>query len=260
MDDDAAPDPLPPPEALPAPPPAAHGPVTTGWAARIIALFEVIICSDYPTQIVLATAFASFGYTPFTHAHRLSVSYVVALSLIDTGLLVGLIVLFLRAHGERPRDIFLGRRPAAREAALGVPLIVAAFLLGITVLGLIQHFAPSLHTVPRNPLEDLIRSGRDAWLFALVVVVAGGVREELQRAFLLHRFSQSLGGAWVGVVVTSVAFGAGHLVQGRDAMVATGTLGAFWAVVYLARRSVLAPMVSHAGFDLIEIVAGRMLP
>jgi membrane protease YdiL (CAAX protease family) len=31
-------------------------------------------------------------------------------------------------------------------------------------------------------------------------------------------------------------------------------LGAFWGMVYLRRRSTVAPMVSHAGFDLLQIV------
>src|SRR5205085_10923068 len=117
------------------------------------------------------------------------------------------------------------------------------------------------HTVEHNPLQDLVRTRGDALLFALVVVVAGGVREELQRAFLLRRFEVSLGGARVGVVVTSVAFGSGHLLQGADAAIATGLLGAFWGLVYLRRRSMVAPMVSHAGFDLAQIagflVVGR---
>ena len=56
------------------------------------------------------------------------------------------------------------------------------------------------------------------------------------------------------MIVTSVAFGAGHLVQGYDAAIVTGLLGAFWGVVYLRRRSVVAPMVSHAGFDLLQIL------
>ena len=55
-------------------------------------------------------------------------------------------------------------------------------------------------------------------------------------------------------MVTSVAFGAGHLMQGTDAALATGLLGAFWGVVYLRRRSAVAPMVSHAGFNLLQIV------
>ena len=221
---------------------------------RIVALLEVLLRSDYPTQLALGTTFALFGLRPGAGG-RMSLTYVTVLSLADTAVLVGLIVFFVRAHGERPRDVFLGRRRIAREALIGIPLILVAFAIAVAVLLLVQRFAPSLHTVARNPLEDLIASPAQAALFAVVVVVAGGVREELQRAFLLHRFDVWLGGGAVGVVVTSVAFGAGHLeVQGVDAALATGLLGACWSIVYLVRRSAVAPIVSHAGFDLLEIV------
>ncbi|OFV89785.1 MAG: hypothetical protein A3G76_03180 [Acidobacteria bacterium RIFCSPLOWO2_12_FULL_65_11] len=219
---------------------------------RIVAVLEVLLCSDVPTQLALGATFAAFGYGPLDSAGRLRVGYVVGLSLIDTLMLVGLVLLFLRAHGERPRDVIFGRRPAA-DAALGVPLALAALAIGIGMLLTIRLLAPSLRTVERNPLEALLGSTRDAWLFALVAIVAGGVREEIQRAFLLHRFEEWLGGAKVGVLVTSTAFGAGHLLQGLDAAVTTGLLGAFWGVVYLRRRSAVAPMVSHAGFDLLQI-------
>jgi membrane protease YdiL (CAAX protease family) len=118
----------------------------------------------------------------------------------------------------------------------------------------VQRWAPSLHTVAQNPHEQMLGRPRDIWLFALVSIVAGGIREETQRAFLLHRFEVWLGGGTVGLVVTSVAFGFGHLIQGVDAAVATALLGAFWGMVYLRRRSTVAPMVSHAGFDLLQIV------
>ena len=36
-------------------------------------------------------------------------------------------------------------------------------------------------------------------------------------------------------------------------MIATGLLGALWAVVYLRRRSSVAPIVSHAGFNSLEV-------
>ena len=42
--------------------------------------------------------------------------------------------------------------------------------------------------------------------------------------------------------------------RGVDATVATGMLGLFWGAVYLRRRSCVAPIVSHAGFDLMQIV------
>jgi membrane protease YdiL (CAAX protease family) len=226
-----------------------EGPPLTG---RIVAAIEILICSDFLTQLALGGTLTALGYKPFVG--RLNVSYVVFLSLADAVLLVGLILLMLYAHGERPREVLVGRRPIAGEFLLGLPLTIVALAIGVAVLVSIRQFAPGLHTVADNPLQELLRSPRDAWLFAFVVFVAGGVREEIQRAFLLHRFNVWLGGPAVGVIVTSVAFGAGHLLQGVDAAIATGLLGAFWGVVYLRRRSCIAPIVSHSGFDLIQIV------
>lgn len=220
---------------------------------RAIAVIEILLCSDLPTQVAIGATFNAFGFAPHASPGRLSVPYVVGLSLVDAVALVALVLLFLRAHGERPRDVLLGRRRIGREIVVGLPMTLTAFGIAIGVLLAVRQFAPSLHTVELNPLQDLMRSPRDAWLFALVVVVAGGVREEIQRAFLIHRFDVWLGGGVTGVVVTSVAFGAGHWIQGADAAIATGLLGAFWGVVYLRRRSCIAPMVSHSGFDLLQI-------
>jgi membrane protease YdiL (CAAX protease family) len=55
------------------------------------------------------------------------------------------------------------------------------------------------------------------------------------------------------VGIYSVLFGLGHYEQGYDAMVMTSVLGASWGVVYLTRRSIVAPMVSHAGFNLAQL-------
>ena len=67
---------------------------------RVVALLEVLLCSDYPTQLALGTTFALFGFRP-SATGRMSLGYIAALSLTDTVLLIGLIVFFLRAHGER---------------------------------------------------------------------------------------------------------------------------------------------------------------
>ena len=223
------------------------------FAERSVALLEVVLCSDFPTQLVLAATFAVFGFRSQVDG-ALSLTYVAALSLTDTVVLVGLIVLFLRARGEDPLHVFFGGRPLLAEARAGVPLLFVAFGVALAVMLSAQALAPWLHTVAHNPLQDLVRSPGQAALFAVVLIVAGGIREEVQRAFLLQRFERWLGGARVGLVVTSVAFGAGHFIQGADAAVATATLGAFWGAVYLRRRSIAAPVVSHAGFNLVQIL------
>jgi membrane protease YdiL (CAAX protease family) len=221
---------------------------------RIVALFEVLLCSDYPTQLAVGATLYVFGLRPMTPAGTLSLRYVVALSLVDTALLVGLIILFLRSHGERVRPVLLGARSRWREAQAGLPMTIGALVIAVAAIGAVRLLAPSLHNLERNPLQDVIHGPRDAALFALVVVVAGGVREEVQRAFILHRFDVWLGGPAAGLVASSIAFGLGHRLQGNDVAIATGLLGFYWGAAYLRRRSCIAPMVSHAGFNLIELL------
>jgi len=213
----------------------------------------VLVCSDFPTQIFVGQVLALAGIRPFAADHSYSITFVVALSLLDSALLVSLVLAFLFVHGERPATVLFGHRPAWRETILGVLLVPVVFLVAMMVLVVVQQLVPALHNVVRNPLENLIRSPGDAVLLAAVAVISGGVREEVQRAFILHRFEQYLGGALVGLVLFSLVFGAGHAIQGWDAVITTATLGVFWGVLYLARRSIVAPMVSHAGFDLAEI-------
>jgi membrane protease YdiL (CAAX protease family) len=191
---------------------------------------------------------AVFGYS------ELTLGYVVVLSLADTVLVLALILLFLRSHGERPGALFLGGRPIGREVLAGLPLIFGALGLALFAIVTVRWLAPWLEPAEPNPLQALIDTRQAALLFALVVVTAGGFREELQRAFVLRRFDHGLGGPVVGVVVGSLAFGAGHLLQGADAAITTVLLGVFWAITYLRRGSVVAPIVSHSGFNLLQLV------
>jgi membrane protease YdiL (CAAX protease family) len=216
---------------------------------------EILMCSGYPTQIAISYVLLAAGTGPMTPSGELNATFVFLLALVDTVLLLSLIVWLLRRRGERPLTVFFGDRPPAREIAVGMASLPLILALVVALTLAIRRIAPELHNVPNNPLEGLIGDHPGTlWLFLLVVIVAGGVREELQRAFLLHRFRGDLGQPWLGLVITSVAFGLGHTLQGRDAAVITGALGAAWGVLYLTRRSALAPMVSHSLFNSGELL------
>lgn len=221
---------------------------------RLAALIEVVLTSGFPTQIALIVALQGFGFALRTEDGGLNPTFIFTLSLLDAALIILLVLFFLRSHRESAREVLLGRRPPLREAALGVALIPAIFLTVVLILAALLTFAPWLHNVPRNPLEDLLTTRRDALIFAAVVMIAGGLREEVQRGFILHRFGQYLGGMHVGVVAHSVVFGLGHIDQGYDAAIATGILGLIWGLIFIARRSIVAPVVSHAGFNLLQLV------
>lgn len=235
------------PFAEPVAAPVARDPLPPGRA-----LAEVILCSGYPTQLLAAAGLALSGIGPGT-AGTLTPLFVFSVSAVDTVLLLGLILWLLRRSGDRPRALFLGTRPLAGEIGFGVAILPLVVGTVIAVQLIIQSVAPTLRNVHTSPFQALLGS---PWLlagFVVLVVVAGGLREELQRAFLLNRFERRLGGALPGVIVTSVAFGLGHTVQGWDAAIVTGLLGAMWGIVYLQRRSVVATVTSHALFNLGQV-------
>jgi membrane protease YdiL (CAAX protease family) len=117
--------------------------------------------------------------------------------------------------------------------------------------------APSLQTVDQNPFEVFLHTTPGALAF-LLVAITGGLREELQRAFILHRFGQRLGGVKVGLVLFSVMFAALHANQGVDVALAIGLLGLLWGLAFIGRRSAVLPMANHAGFNGLQVLQAML--
>jgi len=224
---------------------------------------EAVLCSSYPTQILAATLLAALGLRGVSADGGLHAPFIIAVSLLDASLVVALIVYFLRRRGESIREVMLGRAPRWREAAVGVALVLPV-TLGVAVLvASVRAVWPALRNVPVNPITALMANPQLVVAFALVVVLAGGVREEMQRAFQLHRLTPGVLPPVPALLVTSIAFGLGHTVQGRDVALATFALGAVWGGMWLRRRSMLAGAVCHSLFNLGQVLAawavGRQL-
>jgi membrane protease YdiL (CAAX protease family) len=223
-------------------------------------LGEVVLCSGYPTQLAIGGGLHLAGVEAMTPEGGLSLTFLVLIGTFDTVLLLALIAWLTRRRGESLTRLFFGHRPPLREALLGVALAPAVLGIITATMLVIRLVAPTLRTVPENPLEALARSREGLVIMLAMVTLAGGVREELQRAFLLDRFRQDLGGATTGLLITSVGFGVGHLLQGWDAVIVTGLLGLLWGVVYLRRGSTIAPMVSHALANAVQVVVAHLKP
>ena len=229
--------------------------------SRWFAAIQVFVVSGLPTGTLILLVLVLTGRpmtstgAPFTtDASQISLEFFAMLSLLDTAVVAILIRVFLAISGETSRTVFVGRRPVARELALGLGLIPVVFAIIAGLIFLLSLSFPNLHNVATNPYAQYMNTPLRASITIVVVILAGGVREELQRGFILHRFDQCLGGAYVGLAIFTVAFGLGHLPQGIDAAIAVGVLGAIWGLLYIRRRSVIAPMVSHAGFDSMQVL------
>jgi membrane protease YdiL (CAAX protease family) len=234
-------------EATAAIPPPALRPAWPTWV-------EILLCSGYPTQLAISAALMAAGMLPQTPDGKLSGTFVFTLSLIDTLVLLSLIIWFIWKRGQRIREVFFGQTRPLREIITGVFSLPTVIVIVVGLTLAVRRFVPTLHNVPDNPLEGLVGGQASIWLFLFVVIVAGGVREELQRAFLLQRFRDDFGLPRLGLLITSLAFGMGHTLQGLDAAVITGTLGALWGFMYLARGGALASMVSHSLFNSAELL------
>ncbi len=225
----------------------------SGLIPVLIAVAECVLVCGIPTQLVIFLVLYAAG-VPIFEGKQISTELFALTSLLDTAAIALLIKLFLRLSGENSNDVFVGPRPPAREAVFGLALLPVVFVVIAAVALVLRTLMPWLHTVQENPLEQYMKTPMDAAIFTVVVILAGGVREELSRGFILHRFRQRLGGVWVGLGVFSALFGVLHVTEGIDAAIAIGLLGVFWGVLYIKRGSSLAPIVNHAGFDALQVL------
>lgn len=240
-----------PPDALPHPAIAADRPQPL---PRWVATCEVLLVSGIPTQVLVASVLVTLAGFELPTNGRPSLPFLALLSTLDTLLVIVLIAVFLRLSREHPHAVFVGARPWRPDVIRGLWL-VPVVLVGVGGLVLaLRAVAPWTHTVDQNPLEAFVDSPTDAAIFLLVVIVAGGIREELQRAFVLHRFDQYLGGIRIGLVLFSMLFGALHTDQGLDVAIAVGCLGLWWGLIYVRHRSAVLPMVNHAAFNAAQVM------
>ncbi len=170
-----------------------------------------------------------------------------------------LVWFLLGMRGRRLASLSPGARSPAREVMTGLLVLPGLFVLVIATAFLFQVLAPSWVST-FNPMLELIQTPADLAWFLLTGILVGGVKEEIQRAFILDRFSSDLGGAWVGLIIWSTLFGAGHLSQGPDRAVQAGLLGFVFGCLYLRRRSVAAPIVSHAAYDVVVVLMVYFFP
>jgi membrane protease YdiL (CAAX protease family) len=221
------------------------------WLPRIQALFEVLLVSGLVSSLIAVLPFARLihGNLGVMSDAHLMAGYL----MMEACVTFLILLIILKVHRETPAEMGFRFTRWTTDSLIGIAIVPLLFFSG-TVIGLIfQIFFPR-YFMDKNPLTEAIRTPEDLVLILLAGVIAGGVKEELQRAFILTRFSRHLGGAALGLIVWSTAFGAGHYVQGAQGMLSAGVFGLLFGITYLARGSLVAPMVAHGTYNTIAIL------
>jgi membrane protease YdiL (CAAX protease family) len=178
----------------------------------------------------------------------------VALSTIfrDLGL-VALILFFLWRNGEPLTHIGWTLRNVWRDLLLGIGLFIPTFFAtgwldsALRAIGLSAPSAPlPAFLSPSGPVQVLLA-------FILVVVVAIA-EETIFRGYLLLRFKAVTERTSAAVILSAIIFSLGHGYEGSAGVVTVGVMGIIFALVYLWRRSLVAPITMHFLQDFLGIV------
>jgi membrane protease YdiL (CAAX protease family) len=164
--------------------------------------------------------------------------------IVEIVLLFAVYKLLIRRLGERPRDDL----PAA-GAAKGIG---AGFLLGFLIFSAvvgIAAIANVYNVVGYGGTGDLARD-------LISVSILPGIREELFFRGILFRWIEEFGGSWAALLLTSVFFGAAHLMNPNATPIAAFGIaieaGVLLGAAYMLTRSLWLPIGLHAAWNFTQ--------
>lgn len=228
-----------------------RGPVPPAGLARRGAFLEVLVF----LFLIVPSMALSFFVTG-----RAAAGFVfVAVSTILRDLsLVCLILFFLWRNGEPVRVIGWQSRRLERNVFLGVVLYFPlVFVISLVQQLLIAAGLPA-PTEPRPTLFGI----QGQWEIGLAVVMVAVIavsEETIFRGYLTLRFQAATGSMTVAVLLSAVIFALGHGYEGSLGVVTVGIMGLAFNLVYLWRKSLVAPIILHFLQDFIAIVLLRYL-
>ena len=93
-------------------------------------------------------------------------------------------------------------------------------------------------------------TAKESRYFILGVSITAGICEELlYRGYLMQLLADYMP-TYAVVIISSLAFGLGHIYQGPIHILRTALLGMVMALIYLATDSIIVPIILHAMLDM----------
>ncbi|MGW3497675.1 CPBP family intramembrane glutamic endopeptidase [Streptomyces sp. NPDC001020] len=172
--------------------------------------------------------------------------------------LVALILLLLSRGRQSVAAVGWVRRTVGREIIVGIVLSVPV-LIGMQVLNAALRTAGL--SGPRTPATGLLPAPHfGSLLLAVVLVAVVAIAEEtIFRGYLILRLTSVLRSRVWAVLLSSAVFSIGHGYQGAAGVLTVAATGVAFAIVYLWRQSLVAPIVMHFCLDLVPVVLVPLL-
>ena len=158
----------------------------------------------------------------------------------------------MRLRGQSPADVGI-MPPALPLAAYGSALALVA----LPALANARRTRSMRFADYHERVRRVIPLTPSEWAWFVPVAFTAGICEEfLYRGYALTTLAALSGQVWLGVVLSTLAFGVAHAYQGWRGVAGTSILGLLFAMLYLAFGSLYPCMLAHV---LQDLVGGAML-
>jgi membrane protease YdiL (CAAX protease family) len=140
-----------------------------------------------------------------------------------------------------------------QDIILGAVLFVPVFFGAALLESALQSAGLS---APSTPLpSSLSAKGAGEYVLAFILVVVVAIAEEtIFRGYLILRFRAVTASTTIAVLLSAFVFSLGHGYEGTAGVITVGVLGLAFALVYIWRKSLVAPMVMHFLQDFLSII------
>ena len=169
--------------------------------------------------------------------------------------LVCLIFYYLWRNGEPISRIGWNFRNGASDLWWGIVLFIVTFVVTGYVQQFFQHAGLKFPN-PHQPISgmQLPHTNAQLVLAGFLVAVVAIAEETIFRGYLMLRLTLLTRSTGIAIFVSSFIFSLGHGYEGTGGAATVGVMGIIFALVFVWRRSLVAPMVMHFCQDFIGLV------
>ena len=168
--------------------------------------------------------------------------------LISNPITIAIIVAAVLFAHARPADYLALRLPSARDAALGLILLVALIAAGDLLLYLAGY-----PLVTPFQMQSYTTARTEGWLPALLLaaIIAAPIGEEIMfRGFLFRGWARPDRNPWPAIVVISVLWALLHVQYDWTGLLQIFIIGLFLGWIRARSGSILLTILLHALFNL----------
>jgi len=203
--------------------------------------------------LIVPTMILSYFVTQTSSGDGTEFSVLAAATIIRDLAMVALIIFFLWRNGESTARIGWTARHLWVDIVLGLVLFVPVFFIASLLGSLLQGLG--LSGPSQSAMNALVPHTPAQFLLAITLVIVVAISEEfIFRGYLIRRFASSTASLTLAVILASVIFAFGHGYEGAIGVIVVGFIGLVFALVYVWRGSLVAPVVMHFLQDFIGIV------